>query len=164
MKFLNALNAIVLAAILLVGVSLSMPATCAVEEPADAEPPKPPDPRIVEVPAMGFTVPARVVEVYDGDTLTAEVKFVMRVRLLDCWAPEIKGPDRLKGFAARDNLKKLAEGKTGVLHIPLTSENIGDATSMGRILGKMIINGDDLSYEQVKAKHATKTKPKEAKE
>ena len=126
-----------------------------------AQPESQPEPRIVEVPAMGISVPARVLSVHDGDTLKVEVKFVMDVRLLDCWSPELKGDERLKGFAARDNLKKLAEGKTGVLHVPLTSDNIGKATSMGRILGRVIINGDDLSYEQVKAKHATKTKPKD---
>jgi endonuclease YncB( thermonuclease family) len=141
-----------------VAIALAQPEVPPVE--AETEPPPVPvEKQIVMVPTVGLTTVGRVVSVQDGDTLKVEIKFVADIRLLDCWAPEIKGDERQKGFSSRDHLKKLAEGKNAVVHIPLTHENIGRATSMGRILGKVYINGDDLSYEQIRKGHATKDKP-----
>jgi len=115
-----------------------------------------------EVPQLGITLPCKVLSVHDGDTLKVECRFTMDIRLLDCWAPELSGADRLAGFKSRDNLKAIAEGKTGIVSVPLTSDNIGKATSMSRVLGRVLINGDDVGYLQVQGGFATKTK--EAKE
>lgn len=152
------ITAFVLTAFLLGTVSLLMPAQ---PEPdvvdAESQPKPEPDVQVRLVPSMGVTLPCRVLSVHDGDTLKVECKFVMDIRLIDCWAPEITGDEKPKGLKSLANLKKLAYDKTGVVFIPL-HENIGKATSMSRVLGRVYINGDDLSYMQVSKKFATKTK------
>lgn len=127
-------------------------------KPVSAKPEKPAT-EFREVPAMGFTGGGRVLSIQDGDTLKVEFRFIADIRLLDCWAPEIHGPTKEAGIRSREHLKKLAEGQPCIVHIPLTHENIGRATTLGRILGKVYVNGDDLSYEQVRKKMATKEKP-----
>jgi endonuclease YncB( thermonuclease family) len=124
--------------------------------PAPAEAPAPPVE--VAVPAPSITAAAKILSVRDGDTLKVRIQFECDVRLLDCWSPEITGAEKPEGMKARDNLQRLALGKTGIVHIPLTSENIGKATSMGRILGRVYVDGKDLSAEQVKAGFATESK------
>lgn len=131
-------------------------------QPAPDRDEAPPKPEVVvnmvHVPSVGLTMPCKILSVHDGDTLKVECKIVMDVRLLDCWAPELHGEDRLKGMKSRDNLKLIADGKSGIVYVPLTSDNIGKATSMSRILGRVYIGGDDLSYEQTRKGFATKTK------
>jgi endonuclease YncB( thermonuclease family) len=118
----------------------------------------PPAPVEVIVPAPSITAAAKILSIRDGDTLKVRIQFECDVRLLDCWSPEITGDEKPEGLKARDNLQRLALGKTGIVHIPLTSENIGKATSMGRILGRVYVDGKDLSAEQVKAGFATESK------
>jgi len=43
-----------------------------------------------EQPKPELSVPCKITEVYDGDTVTVEVTLTARVRLLDCWAPELE--------------------------------------------------------------------------
>ena len=75
-----------------------------------------------ESPPIGWTVPVRVVQVYDGDTVVVEITKRVRVRLLDCWAPEVRTKDKAekqKGYASKDHLKKIIpEGSDAILHIP----------------------------------------------
>ena len=109
-----------------------------------------------------MTLPIKVTEVYDGDTITVEVKIPVRVRLLDCWAPEIKGTkgaEHQAALASRDHLKKISLGKRGLLVVPLTElRSIGDLFSFDRILARLYVDESqtDVSVEQVKHKHATK--------
>jgi len=55
---------------------------------------------------------AKIVAVYDGDTVTAEVDFgcnlmmTMRLRLYGINAPEMRGPEKEKGKVSRDWLRK----------------------------------------------------------
>jgi endonuclease YncB( thermonuclease family) len=135
-------------------VSLCLPAQDAPPMSVEAAAP----PVEVAVPAPSITAVAKVLSVRDGDTLKVRIQFECDVRLLGCWSPEITGAVKLEGMKARDNLQRLALGKTGIVHIPLTSENIGKATSMGRILGRVYVDGKDLSAEQVKAGFATESK------
>ena len=44
-------------------------------------------------PPLGLTAQCKVLDVYDGDTVTVEVRTIARVRLLDCWAPEVRTKD-----------------------------------------------------------------------
>lgn len=136
------------------------------------EPPPTPDPRpAVAVrpapwnppPATGWTTAARITEVYDGDTVTVEVTRRFRVRLLDCWAPEIRTRDaaeKARGLQAAAFLTELAEGREAVLHVPLDGIDAAGAWSMGRILGHLWLPGDDrpLSEHMVRAGHATREK------
>lgn len=118
-----------------------------------------------DAPPVGWTVPVKVVQVYDGDTVVVEITKRVRVRLLDCWAPEVRTKDvdeKKKGYASKDHLKKiLPEGSDAVLHIP-GSVDVGRSITFGRFLGRIWAPGDedDVSVQQVEAGHATKTKGK----
>lgn len=61
---------------------------------------------------------AKVVKVYDGDTITVDVDLgfgvsfrKMTVRLYGINAPEVRGPERQKGLEARDWLRDRILGK-----------------------------------------------------
>lgn len=114
-------------------------------------------------PKPAWTTDAYLVEVYDGDTMTLEVRRQIKVRMLDCWAPEIRTRDaaeKAKGFAARDHLRSLiSPGDHVTLSVP-GGEDLGKRFSFGRVLGRVWADGsdDDLSVQQVAAGHATKAK------
>ena len=118
-----------------------------------------------ESPPIGWTVPVRVVQVYDGDTVVVEITKRVRVRLLDCWAPEVRTKDKAekqKGYASQAPLKKIIpEGSDAILHIP-GSVDVGRSITFGRFLGRIWAPGDkdDVSARQVEAGHATKIKGK----
>ncbi|MFQ5335770.1 MAG: thermonuclease family protein [Flavobacteriales bacterium] len=60
---------------------------------------------------------AKVISVYDGDTLTAaidlgfKVQFTEKVRLFGINAPEMRGSERPAGILSRDRLRELVLGK-----------------------------------------------------
>lgn len=103
-----------------------------------------------------LNLPCEVLEVYDGDTATVQVKINVRVRLLDCWAPEL----RAGGKASREHLKEIAPvGKEGVLQIPLGgATRLDDLFTFGRILGDVWIDGESVVEQQIGAGHAWRTK------
>lgn len=115
-------------------------------------------------PPLGYTTRCRVVEVIDGDTLEVEIVKRVRVRLLDCWAPESRTRDKTekeKGLAARNHLDYLAAGKDGVLFVPGHQENeVGDALTLSRVLGQVWIDGQrsSLAEQQVENKLASTRK------
>lgn len=126
------------------------------------------------VPELSWTTPAKVLRVIDGDTLEVEVRRVIRVRLLDCWAPESKIDPRISeskqasekkaGQASKANLQKLVEGKDVIVQIPSDAE-VAKSITMGRWLGRVWIPGDDesLNEKQVRSGFATKLKREELK-
>ena len=123
-------------------------------------------------PPEGLTLPGRIVEVHDGDTVTVEVVTRMRVRLIDCWAPETRTDGRVlpeqqaaakaAGAASREYLQQMVSRSPACkLHIPRAGDNLGDVTSMGRFLGQIWLADDttrSVSERMVSAGHATKTK------
>lgn len=117
---------------------------------------------IAEAPDLGWTTKARVINVVDGDTVDVEIRRVVRVRLLDCWAPESRTTDlaeKARGLAAKRYLKNLIDGEDVVLHIPTDgSDNVASILTLNRVLGKLFIDGSDVSEVVVNAGHATKTK------
>lgn len=107
---------------------------------------KPDDPR------PQLSLPCRVTQVYDGDTLTVEMTIRARVRLLDCWAPELRDEG---GVASRDAIKPI-EGKAATLVVPLDGvDRLDDVLTFGRVLGYVWVDGESLSEKQVSAGHAT---------
>lgn len=111
-----------------------------------------------ESPQPAISLPCEVISVHDGDTLKVECRIEMDIRLLDCWTPEIHGNEKPAGIKSMLNLKKIADGKKGVVHIPLNAVNIGKSTSMSRVLGRLYIDGKDVSDQQVKGGFAATTK------
>lgn len=115
---------------------------------------------VEQPPEPSITLPCKVVEVVDGDTITVELTVQTRVRLLDCWAPEPSDPG---GPAATKNLRQHALDRDGVLHVPLgKARRFGDVMSFDRVLGHVYLDGErrSLGEIQVDAGHATKEKEK----
>jgi endonuclease YncB( thermonuclease family) len=112
-------------------------------------------------PPFGLTVPVEVERVIDGDTLVVTLPgsaFIWRVRLMDCWAPELPS---VRGKVALQFLETyLAKVKDLRLHIPITSRphEILSATTLGRVLGYVWCDGKLLNREIVAAGHATRSK------
>ena len=125
-------------------------------------------------PEPSWTTKAVVTNVVDGDTVDVEIRRTIRVRLIDCWAPETHMDGRLPeakqaaekkaGMKAKEDLKALALGKPVILQVP-TSEDLLKSTTMGRVLGRVWLEGDDesLSEKQVKSGNATREKRAELK-
>lgn len=113
-----------------------------------------------QAPQPGWVTTAKVIEVYDGDTVTVEIRKQLRVRLLDCWAPEIRTKDQAEkaaGIKSRDYLRGLIDQKEVILSVP-ARRRIGDSFSFDRALGRIFIDGKDVSTLQVEAGMATKEK------
>jgi len=125
-------------------------------------------------PEPSWTTKAVVTNVVDGDTVDVEIRRTIRVRLIDCWAPETHMDGRLPeakqaaekkaGMKAKEDLKALALGKPVILQVP-TSEDLLKSTTMGRVLGRVWLEGDEesLSEKQVKSGNATREKRAELK-
>ena len=126
-------------------------------------------------PKPSWTTPARVLRIIDGDTLEVEVRRVLRVRMLDCWAPEYRRDPRLdesrreaekaKVQAAKEHLISLANGREVIVSVPMAAdEDVSKMWSMGRVLGWVWLADQpekSLSVQQVEAGHAVTAKPEE---
>ena len=123
----------------------------------------PPDPQI--------TITGTIVRVVDGDTVDVEIKSVVRVRLLDCWAPESKIDNRVPkekqlqvkelGLKSKQNLANLCLNKKVTLSIPLDKEShLTKSLTLDRMLGRVWVDGDSksLSERQVESGNATYSK------
>ncbi|MCC7419814.1 MAG: hypothetical protein IT428_06015 [Planctomycetaceae bacterium] len=118
---------------------------------ADTRKPKPPAAPVIRVPAV-------INEVHDGDTLSVSFEFSARVRLIDCWAPELKSGE--PGTKSKANLIKLtSKHQRCMIEIPI-HDDIGKSTSLGRVLGRVTVEGQDkdLSTQQGEGGFATKSK------
>lgn len=120
-------------------------------------------------PEPSWTTKATVIGTVDGDTLDLEIRRTIRVRLLNCWAPEThldgrlpesqRAAEKAAGIKSKEALTALALGKPVILQVP-TSEDLLKSTTMGRVLGRVWLEGDDesLSEKQVRNGNATKEK------
>lgn len=101
---------------------------------------------------------AKIVSVYDGDTVTVDIDLGMgvwlhgqKIRLFGINAPELRGSEKVKGREARDFLRS---------HIPNGSmvilRTIKDAKGKyGRYLGRIITeDGVDINTLMVMRGHA----------
>jgi endonuclease YncB( thermonuclease family) len=111
-----------------------------------------------DAPKPAITLPCKVVSTHDGDTLTAEVTLRLNVRLKDTWAKEL---NQSGGKEAAERMHRLANGKSGTLEIPLDgADNVADVLTLGRVLGRVWIDGKDVGAVMVSEGLATKTKQK----
>lgn len=116
-----------------------------------------------EPPQEGLTVRASVVRVLDGDTIEVELRRVVRVRLLDCWTPELHGAEKTRAELAKRHCERLAKNTHGILFIPTdNARQIGDVTTLGRVLGHYWPDDSDQSLSElmVSSGYARRTKPK----
>jgi endonuclease YncB( thermonuclease family) len=109
-------------------------------------------------PPHGWSTQAHVTRVLDGDTIEVEITRRLRVRLLDCWAPETRDPG---GPESTANLKRLLGDGSVTLLVPTDSEDISDIWTFGRALGYVWSTADadkSVSQLQVEQGHATTEK------
>lgn len=129
---------------------------------------------MTQPPRPGYTTMALCNRVIDGDTIEVSVIKTIRVRLLDCWAPEIHLDPRVpedkrvekkqRGFESKSNLEALVDGKEVIIEVPTSADGIAsEATTMGRVLGHVYLPHDPQSVnaKQVEAGFATSKKPEE---
>lgn len=116
-------------------------------------------------PPRGITTSAVLLDWYDGDTGTAELKVRVKLRLLNCWAPEVRGKQRPQGLKSRDFLRKtVPPGSVIRVHIPTTGD-LADSFTFGRVLADAWYIDDEAGWvnipeTMVKTGHATKEKKK----
>lgn len=116
-------------------------------------------------PAAGMTLPCKVINVVDGDTLDVQVVQLVRVRLLECWAPESRTlnlKEKQRGLASKRNLHAMANAKSATVWIPIGGA-FRDSLTLDRVLGHVWIEGQaaSLSEMQVAVGHAYRTRPQE---
>jgi endonuclease YncB( thermonuclease family) len=116
-------------------------------------------------PSPSITELAKVTEIYDGDTIVVEVTKKYRIRMLDCWAPEIRTKnteEKEKGLQSRDFLASILKVGDEVLVETPTTRNFEDSTSLGRVLAYVWkdVDGDgkldNVSEKMVEGGFATK--------
>lgn len=110
-------------------------------------------------PQPGYTADCTIYRVIDGDTVELEIKHRIRVRLLNCWAPESRTTDqeeKVRGLAAKQHLIDLAKvGAEGTVSIP-AGYDLSQVQTLNRLLGYVWIKGQDKSLNeiQVQSGHA----------
>lgn len=113
-------------------------------------------------PPLGLTARATVDRVLDGDTIDVSLRLPLRIRLLDCWAPEITGRQKIFGEAAKAALvAMLPEGTQIVVNVPSgDADKLGDVLTFGRALGHVWSDpaGPSVSELMVGAGYATEVK------
>lgn len=98
-----------------------------------------------------FTYRAIIREVYDGDTVTADIDLGFHVwlhgeklRLYGIDAPEMRGKDRPRGIVSRDWLRQRILGREVLIH------TIRDKRGKyGRYLVRIYLDGKDINEELV---------------
>lgn len=128
-------------------------------------------------PEPAWVTPGRVLRVIDGDTLEVEIRRTIRVRMLNCWAPEShrdgrvaeeeREEQRALGIASKKSLQSVAEDRDVIVRIPTATDgDLSQVFTLGRVLGEVWLQSDpseSLSERQVRLGHATKEKPEELK-
>lgn len=118
-------------------------------------------------PQRGLTTEALITRVIDGDTVEVQPLLpVMRIRLLDCWAPETRTKDvaeKAAGMDSKNHLKRLLmDGQRVLIEIPGNQE-LDETLTLGRVLGRIWTHDNsgqlqNVSELQVAAGHATESK------
>lgn len=116
-------------------------------------------------PDLGLTARAIVDRVIDGDTIAALITLPVTVRLIDCWAPEIRGEQKPQGQIAKALLQKMAPAGSPVhLQVPTTHvDALAGVFTFGRVLGHVWRPGDDESLSELMVAAGAATREKRVK-
>lgn len=112
-------------------------------------------------PPHGVCLPCQLDRVIDGDTVSVRcLDRIWHVRLLECWAPETRGPEKPEGLESKSFLEDLlAEEEDLSVFIPHAEHgNMMHAFTMGRILGRLFVGTEDVSAIMVRHGLARVTK------
>jgi endonuclease YncB( thermonuclease family) len=90
-------------------------------------------------PPLGLTARAQVTHIHDGDTIKVNLVLPVWVRFMDCWAPEVRGPEREQGLLVKEQLEKmLPVGSLVHVHMPTAkAEALSDVLTFGRVVGEV---------------------------
>ncbi len=114
----------------------------------------------IDKPDNGITTEVYLISVIDGDTLDVEIRKTIRVRLLECWAPETRTKDKeekSRGLKSKKFLETFIAGKELTLFVPETKK-FSDMFTFGRVLGHVWAGEKNISQEMVESNHATMSK------
>ncbi|MBT0607544.1 thermonuclease family protein [Aequorivita echinoideorum] len=98
---------------------------------------------------------AKVIDVYDGDTITAMVDLgffhfqQMKFRLYGIDTPEIRGEEREQGLIVRDILREMILDKEVIINSYKDKQE-----KYGRYLANIVIDGLDVNLWLVENGHA----------
>jgi endonuclease YncB( thermonuclease family) len=76
---------------------------------------------ILSVSNICETYNAHVDSVYDGDTITCDIELgfgfhlTEKIRVYGIDTPEVRGPEKVEGFIARDAVRELIDGKDVII-------------------------------------------------
>lgn len=116
---------------------------------------------------LGLTTEVHNIKVTDGDTVVVDVIKEISVRLLpeegSFDAPEVSRPkteeEKVRGLAAKNYLEDkiaaaIANGDEIIVHIPFGGRGkVKDISTLGRVLGKVYINGKNIIDEEMLEKY-----------
>ncbi len=103
-----------------------------------------------------YNYKAKIIAVYDGDTVTAQVDLgflhfqIMKLRLFGIDTPELRGEEREEGLVVRDIVREMVLDKEVEIHSYKDKQG-----KFGRYLATIIIDGIDLNQWLVDNGHAT---------
>lgn len=98
---------------------------------------------------------AKIIDVYDGDTVTAIVDLgflvsqEMKLRLYGIDTPELRGPERDEGIIVRDILREKILNKEVIINSYKDKQG-----KYGRYLANIILDGEDINQWLVDNGHA----------
>lgn len=129
-------------------------------------------PSLSQPPFLGLSTQAIPTHVIDGDTIEVEIRFTLRIRFLDCWAPETRTTDPeekkrgqwAKAYLSRALADEIEREEPVTIFVPSPpSGKVGDLWTFGRVLGYVWDDdhNENLSAVMVEAGHATKERPSE---
>lgn len=108
---------------------------------------------VVKRPSGLYVYKADVLEVYDADTITADVDLGLHVkvtfekfRLFGINAPEMRGPEKPEGTVARDWLRDQILGKQILIETVETPKGLDKKGKFGRYLAKVFLPLADGAY------------------
>jgi len=103
-----------------------------------------------------------MLRVIDGDTVDVQLEIPVRVRLKDCWAPELHGDDKIAGEKAKTALQLMAPvGTHLIVHVPTQEvDALAGVFTFGRVIADVYVREDDDSLNEhlVQMGHATREK------
>jgi len=97
-----------------------------------------------------YTYKAKIISVYDGDTVTAlvdlgfRINFEMKIRLTGIDAPELRGIEKPQGLISRDRLRELILNKEVILHTERDKQE-----KFGRWLGTIFLPKEKISVNEM---------------
>jgi endonuclease YncB( thermonuclease family) len=113
-------------------------------------------------PPYGLCLPVERPFVHDGDTIAVVLRdgsHVWRIRLLDCWCPELHEPG---GKEAKQYAEKIvSQSRELAVFIqpkPGSVNLLRDLFSFDRVLARIFVGDKDLSELMVQSGHANATK------